>query len=106
MCLGGWGTRTCSSQRTLLACLAGARTTVRAVMDDLAICGPPAEAFAAYAKYVEMATACGVQFNRIKTHVQQPAGAPSAETVRLALAHGLPHPHWQPQLRRRLRRRG
>ena len=59
-------------------------------MDDLAICGPPAAAFAAYAKYVEMATARDVQVNRIKTHVQQPAGAPTAETVRLALEHGLP----------------
>jgi hypothetical protein len=65
-------------------------TTVRAIMDDLAICGPPAAAFAAYAKYVEMATARDVQVNRTKTHVQQPAGAPTAETVRLALEHGLP----------------
>ena len=66
------------------------RTTVRAIMDDLAICGPPAEAFAAYAKYVELATARDVVVNRAKTRVQQPAGVPTAETVRLALEHGLP----------------
>ena len=88
--LGGLGYAN-ALQPAYAACARGRdSTTVRAIMDDLAICGPPAEAFAAYAKYVEMATARGVEVNRSKTHVQQPAGAPTAETVRLALEHGLP----------------
>ena len=78
-------------QAAYTACAHGrAGTTVRAVMDDLALVGPPAEVFDAYATYVELAVARGVAVNRTKTCVQQPAGAPSPETVRLALEHGLP----------------
>ena len=54
-------------------CVRGkANTTARAVMDDLAICGPPAEAFAAYAKYAELAAVRRVAVNVAKSHVQQP----------------------------------
>ncbi|MEY3082615.1 MAG: hypothetical protein RJA94_2600, partial [Pseudomonadota bacterium] len=78
-------------QAAYTACALGrAGTTVRAVMDDLALVGPPAEVFNAFAIYVEMAAARGVAVNRRKTCVQQPAGAPTPETVRLALEHGLP----------------
>ena len=62
---------------------------VRAIMDDLAICGPPTEAFAAYASFVQLAATRGVTVNQSKTHAQQPAGSPSDDTVRLARENDL-----------------
>ena len=62
--LGGLGYAN-ALQPAYAACALGRdSTTVRAIMDDLAICGPPAQAFAAYANYVEMASARGVEVNQ------------------------------------------
>jgi hypothetical protein len=64
-------------------------TTARAIMDDLAITGPPAEAFAAFAAYKADAKARQVEVNASKTCVAQARGAIPNDTRALAAAHGI-----------------
>ena len=64
-------------------------TTARAIMDDLAITGPPAEAFAAFAAYMADANARHVEVNASKTCVAQARGPISSTTRALAARHGI-----------------
>jgi len=64
-------------------------TTARAIMDDLAITGPPAEAFAAFAAYKADAKARQVDVNTSKTCVAQARGPISPATRALGVAHGI-----------------
>ena len=71
------------------ACIDGLPNTMaRAIMDDLAITGPPAEAFAAYASFKAAAVARGVNVNLIKTCAVQADGILSDGTLALAVANG------------------
>ena len=68
-------------------------TTARAIMDDLAITGPPEEVFAAYNAYKRDAEARGVRVNISKTYAVQAAGSLSSATLALATANGFDADH-------------
>ena len=81
-------------QPAYLNCVRGLKnTTARAVMDDLAITGPPDEVFAAFVAYKRDAEARGVLVNVDKTFVVQAVGTLSADTLARAATSGIDADH-------------
>ena len=76
-------------QPVLEASIRGLPVTLRAIMDDVSIVGPPHAAFTAFARFTHFAQARDVSVNPLKTVVQQARGQPTPLTLALAARHGL-----------------